>query len=154
MADTSLTFNEHDIHLITKELQGSPNNTPMKNNNIRKRDLQKELLEYKTEFYKLSIKDILENKSGDTLQKTDILLIIIILGNFKSKKDLKIKTTAKYFWLLVLKCKIFRINIFQNKYNSMTLCKLWRKIYKTNYQKLFQLIEDNKTEINKNKTLK
>ena len=36
----------------------------------------------------------------------------------------------------------------------MTLCKLWRKIYKTNYQKLFQLIEDNKTEINKNKTLK
>ena len=154
MADTSLTFNEHDIHLITKELQGSLNNTPMKNINIRKRDLQKELLEYKTDYYKLSIKDILENKNGDTLQKTDILLIIIILGNFKSKKDLKIKTTAKYFWLLVLKCKIFKINIFQNKYNSMNLCKLWRKIYKSNYQKLFQLIEDNKTEINNNKTLK
>ena len=47
MADTSLTFNEHDIHLITKELQGSQNNTPMKNINIRKRDLQRELLEYK-----------------------------------------------------------------------------------------------------------
>ena len=143
MADTSLTVNEHDIHLITKELQGSPNNTPMKNINIRKRDLQNEFLEYKTEFYKLSIKDILENKSGNSLQKTDILLIIIIIGNFKSKKDLKIKTTAQYFWLLILKCKIFRINIFQNKYNSMTLCKLWRKIYKTNYPKLFQLIEDN-----------
>ena len=154
MADTSLTFNEHDIHLITKELQGSPNNTPIKNINIRKRDLQKELLEYKTDYYKLSIKDILENKTGNTLQKTETLLIIFILGNFKSKKDLKIKTTSKYFWLLVLKCKIFRINIFQNKYNSMTLCKLWRKIYKTNFQKLFQLIEDTKAEINNNKTLK
>ena len=52
MVDTSLAFNEHDIHLITKELQSSPNNTPMKNINIRKRDLQKELLEYKADVYK------------------------------------------------------------------------------------------------------
>ena len=58
MVDATLTFNEHDIHLITKELQGSQNNTPLKNINFRKRDIQKELLEYKTEFYKSSIKDI------------------------------------------------------------------------------------------------
>ena len=154
MAESALTFNEHDIHLITKELQGSQNNTPMKNINIRKRDLQRELLEYKTEFYKLSIKDIIELKTADNLKKSDILLIVLILGNFKPKKDLKIKTTAKYFWLLVLKCKIFRVNIFQNKYNSMALCKLWRKLCKTNFQKLFQVIEENKTEIDNNKTLK
>lgn len=154
MVDTSLTFNEHDIHLITKELQGSHNNTPMKNIIFRKRDIQSELLEYKTEFYNLSIKDILEMNSGNPLKKSDILLIILILGNFKSKKNLKIKTTEKYFWLLVLKCKIFRINIFQNKYNSMALCKLWRKLCKSNFQKLFQLIDENKSEINHNKTLK
>ena len=147
MADISLTFNEHDIHLITKELQGSPNTTPMKSLHNRKRDLQKELLEFKTDSYKLSIKDILEQKTNDTLKKSEILLILLLLGNFIPKKDLKIKTTSKYFWLLVLKCKIFRVNIFQNKYNSRKLCK-------TNFQKLFQLIEENKTEINNNKTLK
>ena len=154
MADISLTFNEHDIHLITKELQGSLNNTPMKNFHNRKRDLQKELIEFKTEFYKSSIKDILEQNNNNTLQKSDILLIILILGNFAPKKGLSIKTTSKYFWLLVLKCKIFRVNIFQNKYNSMALCKLWRKLCKTNCQKLFQLIEETKTDINNNKTLK
>jgi hypothetical protein len=154
MVDTSLTFNEHDIHLITKELQGSPNNTPMKNINIHRRDLQKELLEYKVEFYKLTIKDILELNNDKTLKKSDILIIILILGNFKPKKDLKIKTTSKYFWLLVLKCKIFRVNIFQNKFSSMTLCKFWRKLYKANFQRIFQLIEDCKQEINMNKTLK
>lgn len=154
MVDASLTFNEHDIHLITKELQGSPNSTPMKNINIRRRDLQKELLEYRTDFYKLTIRDILELNTDNTLKKSDILLIILILGNFKPKKDLKIKTTSKYFWLLVLKCKIFRVNIFQNKYNSMTLCKFWRKLYKTNFLKIFQLIEEYKVEINNNKTLK
>jgi hypothetical protein len=154
MVDTSLTFKEHDIHLITKELQGSPNNTPMKNINIHRRDLQKELLEYKVEFYKLTIKDILELNNDKTLKKSDILIIILILGNFKPKKDLKIKTTSKYFWLLVLKCKIFRVNIFQNKFSSMTLCKFWRKLYKANFQRIFQLIEDCKQEINMNKTLK
>jgi hypothetical protein len=154
MVDTSLTFNEHDIHLISKELQGSPNNTPMKNINIHRRDLQKELLEYKVEFYKLTIKDILELNNDKTLKKSDILIIILILGNFKPKKDLKIKTTSKYFWLLVLKCKIFRVNIFQNKFSSMTLCKFWRKLYKANFQRIFQLIEDCKQEINMNKTLK
>jgi hypothetical protein len=154
MVDTSLTFNEHDIHLITKELQGSPNNTPMKNINIHRRDLQKELLEYKVEFYKLTIKDILVLNNDKTLKKGDILIIILILGNFKPKKDLKIKTTSKYFWLLVLKCKIFRVNIFQNKFSSMTLCKFWRKLYKANFQRIFQLIEDCKQEINMNKTLK
>ena len=154
MVDTSLTFNEHDIHLITKELQGSPNNTPMKNISIHRRDLQKELLEYKAEFYKLTIKDILELNTDNTLKKSDILLIILLLGNFKPKKDLKIKTTSKYFWLLVLKCKIFRVNIFQNKFSSMALCKFWRKLYKTNFQRIFKLIEDCKQEINMNKTLK
>jgi hypothetical protein len=154
MVDTSLTFNEHDIHLITKELQGSPNNTPMKNINIHRRDLQKELLEYKVEFYKLTIKDILELNNDKALKKSDILINIVILGNFKPKKDLKIKTTSKYFWLLVLKCKIFRVNIFQNKFSSMTLCKFWRKLYKANFQRIFQLIEDCKQEINMNKTLK
>ena len=154
MVDTALTFNEHDIHLITKELQGSQNNTPMKNINFRKRDIQKELLEYKTEFYKLSIREILDLKTGDILKKSEILQIILILGNFKPKRDLKIKTTAKYFWLIVLRCKIFRVNIFQNKYNSMALCKLWRKLCKSNFQKLFQLIEENKSYINNNKTLK
>jgi hypothetical protein len=154
MVDTSLTFNEHDIHLITKELQGSPNNTPMKNINIHRRDLQKELLEYKVEFYKLTIKDILELNNDKTLKKSDILIIILILGNFKPKKDLKIKTTSKYFWLLALKYKIFRVNIFQNKFSSMTLCKFWRKLYKANFQRIFQLIEDCKQEINMNKTLK
>ena len=154
MVDTALTFNEHDIHLITKELQGSQNNTPMKNINFLKRDIQKELLEYKTEFYKLSIREILDLKTGDILKKSEILQIILILGNFKPKRDLKIKTTAKYFWLIVLRCKIFRVNIFQNKYNSMALCKLWRKLCKSNFQKLFQLIEENKSYINNNKTLK
>ena len=154
MAETSLTFNEHDIHLITKELQGSPNNTPMKSINIHRRDLQKELLEYKADFCKLTMKEILELNTDNTLKKSDILLIILILGNFKPKKDLKIKTTSKYFWLLVLKCKIFRINIFQNKYSSMTLCKFWRKLYKANFQKIFQLLEEYKEVINKNKTLK
>jgi hypothetical protein len=103
MVDTSLTFNEHDIHLITKELQGSPNNTPMKNINIHRRDLQKELLEYKVEFYKLTIKDILELNNDKTLKKSDILIIILILGNFKPKKDLKIKTTSKYFLVTCIK---------------------------------------------------
>jgi hypothetical protein len=154
MVDTALTFNEHDIHLITKELQGSQNNTPMKNINFRKRDIQKELLEYKIEFYKLSIREILDLNTDHTLKKSEILQIILILGNFKPKRDLKIKTTAKYFWLIVLRCKIFRVNIFQNKYNSMALCKLWRKLCKSNFQKLFQLIEENKSYINNNKTLK
>lgn len=154
MAETSLTFNEHDIHLITKELQGSPNNTPMKNINILKRDLQKELLEYRPDFCKVTIKDIIEFNTDNNLKKSDILLIIIILGNFKPKKDLKIKTTSKYFWLLVLKCKIFRVNIFQNRYNSMTLCKMWRKLYKSNNQKIFQLLEEYKEVINNNKFLK
>ena len=154
MVDTALTFNEHDIHLITKELQGSQNNTPMKNINFRKRDIQKELLEYKTEFYKLSIREILDLKTGDILKKSEILQIILILGNFKPKRDLKIKTTAKYFWLIVLRCKIFRVNIFQNKYNSMALCKLWRKLYKSTFKKLYQLIKENKSYINNNKTLK
>jgi hypothetical protein len=126
----------------------------MKNINIHRRDLQKELLEYKVEFYKLTIKDILELYNDKTLKKSDILIIILILGNFKPKKDLKIKTTSKYFWLLVLKCKIFRVNIFQNKFSSMTLCKFWRKLYKANFQRIFQLIEDCKQEINMNKTLK
>jgi hypothetical protein len=126
----------------------------MKNINIHRRDLQKELLEYKVEFYKLTIKDILELNNDKTLKKSDILIIILILGNFKPKKDLKIKTTSKYFWLLVLKCKIFRVNIFQNKFSSMTLCKFWRKLYKANFQRIFQLIEDCKQEINMNKTLK
>ena len=36
----------------------------------------------------------------------------------------------------------------------MALCKLWRKLCKTNFQKLFQVIEENKTEIDNNKTLK
>jgi hypothetical protein len=126
----------------------------MKNINIHRRDLQKELLEYKVEFYKLTIKDILELNNDKTLKKSDILIIILILGNFKPKKDLKIKTTSKYFWLLVLKCKIFRVNNFQNKFSSMTLCKFWRKLYKANFQRIFQLIEDFKQEINMNKTLK
>jgi hypothetical protein len=126
----------------------------MKNINIHRRDLQKELLKYKVEFYKLTIKDILELNNNKTLKKGDILIIILILGNFKPKKDLKIKTTSKYFWLLVLKCKIFRVNIFQNKFSSMTLCKFWRKLYKANFQRIFQLIEDCKQEINMNKTLK
>jgi hypothetical protein len=126
----------------------------MKNINIHRRDLQKELLEYKVEFYKLTIKDILELNNDKTLKKSDILIIILILGNFKPKKDLKIRTTSKYFWLLVLKCKIFRVNIFQNKFSSMTLCKFWRKLYKANFQRIFQLIEDCKQEINMNKTLK
>jgi hypothetical protein len=126
----------------------------MKNINIHRRDLQKELLEYKVEFYKLTIKDILELNNDKTLKKSDILIIILILGNFKPKKDLKIKTTSKYFWLLVLKCKIFRVNIFQNKFSSMTLCKFWQKLYKANFQRIFQLIEDCKQEINMNKTLK
>ena len=30
MAETALTFNEHDIHLITKEIQGSLDNAPEK----------------------------------------------------------------------------------------------------------------------------
>ena len=69
MVDTSLAFNEHDIHLITKELQGSPNNTPMKSINIHRRDLQKELLEYKADFCKLTIKEILELNTDNTLKK-------------------------------------------------------------------------------------
>jgi len=154
MVDTSLTFNEHDIHLITKELQGSPNNTPMKNLKYLKRDLQKELLEFRPDFCKTTIKDIFEFNTNKVLKKSDILLTILILGNFKPKKDLKIKTSSKYYWLLVLKCKIFRVNIFQNKYNSMMLCRLWKKLYKSNSQKIYQLIEECKEEINNNKFLK
>ena len=154
MAEAALTFNEHDIHLITQELQGSPDNTPLKNTLFDKKDLQSELLEYKPDFCNLNINDILESSQNKLLTKSQILLIIIILGNFKPKNDLKIKNTSKYFWLLILKCKIFRVNIFQNKYNSNTLCKLWRKLYKVNMQKIYLLIEEHKNEINNNKYLK
>ena len=154
MAEAALTFNEHDIHLITQELQGSPDNTPLKNTLFDKKDLQSELLEYKPDFCNLNINDILESSQNKLLTKSQILLIIIILGNFKPKNDLKIKNTSKYFWLLILKCKIFRVNIFQNKYNSNTLCKLWRKLYKVNMQKIYLLIEEHKNEINNNKFLK
>ena len=154
MAEAALTFNEHDIHLITQELQGSPDNTPLKNTFFDKKDLQSELLEYKPDFCNLNINDILESSQNKLLTKSQILLIIIILGNFKPKNDLKIKNTSKYFWLLILKCKIFRVNIFQNKYNSNTLCKLWRKLYKVNMQKIYLLIEEHKNEINNNKYLK
>ena len=154
MAEAALTFNEHDIHLITQELQGSPDNTPLKNTLFDKKDLQSELLEYKPDFCNININDILEASQNKLLTKSQILLIIIILGNFKPKNDLKIKNTSKYFWLLILKCKIFRVNIFQNKYNSNTLCKLWRKLYKVNMQKIYLLIEEHKNEINNNKFLK
>ena len=154
MAEAALTFNEHDIHLITQELQGSPDNTPLKNTLFDKKDLQSELLEYKPDFCNININDILDSSQNKLLTKSQILLIIIILGNFKPKNDLKIKNTSKYFWLLILKCKIFRVNIFQNKYNSNTLCKLWRKLYKVNMQKIYLLIEEHKNEINNNKFLK
>ena len=154
MAEAGLTFNEHDIHLITQELQGSPPNTPVKNILFNKKDFQSELLEYKPDFINFNINDILTSIKDKLLTKSQILLIILILGNFKPKSDIKIKNTSKYYWLLVLKCKIFRINIFQNKYTSSTLCKLWRKLYKTNSQKIYQLIEEHKNIINENKTLK
>ena len=153
MAEVALTFNEHDIHLITQELQGSPNNTPTKNILFDKKDFQSELLEFTPDFMSINISDILSSIKDKFLSKSQILLIILILGNFKPKSDIKIKNTSKYFWLLILKCKIFRVNIFQNKYNSSTLCKLWRKLYKTNSQKIYQLIEEHKNIINKNKTL-
>ena len=154
MAETALTFNEHDIHLITKELQGSLDNTPVKNTLFHKKDLQSELLEYKPDFCNMNINEILYSCQNKHLTKSQILLIIIILGNFKPKVDLKIKNTSKYFWLQVLKCKIFRVNIFNNKYNSSTLCKLWRKLYKVNMQKICLLIEEHKNEINNNQFLK
>ena len=37
MVESALTFNEHDIHLITKELQGSPDNTPIKDTLFQKK---------------------------------------------------------------------------------------------------------------------
>ena len=138
MVDSALTFNEHDIHLITKELQISPDNSPIKN----------------TLFNNINIREILDSSKNKVLTKSDILLIIIILGNFKPKIDLKIKNTSKFFWLQVLKCKIFRVNIFQNKYNSSSLCKLWRKLYKVNMQKIYILISEHKNKINENKFLK
>ena len=154
MVESALTFNEHDIHLITKELQFSPDNSPIKNNLIDKQDLQSELLEYKPDFCNINIHDILDSSQNKHLTKSQILLIILILGNFKPKIDLKIKNTSKFFWLQILKCKIFRVNIFQNKFNSSTLCKLWRKLYKVNMQKIYQLITEHKNEINDNKFLK
>ena len=102
----------------------------------------------------MNINEILDSCQNKHLTKSQILLIIIILGNFKPKVDLKIKNTSKYFWLQVLKCKIFRVNIFNNKYNSSTLCKLWRKLYKVNMQKICLLIEEHKNEINNNQFLK
>ena len=154
MADFSLTFNEHDIHLITKELQGSPDNTPVKNTLFNKKDLQSDLLEYKPDFCNISINDILDSCQNKPLTKSQILLILIILGNLKPKTDIKIKSTSKYFWLQILKCKIFRVNIFKNKYNSSTLCKFWRKLFKVNMQKIYQLIEEHKNDINNNQFLK
>ena len=154
MVDSALTFNEHDIHLITKELQISPDNSPVKNTLFNKKDLQSELLEYKPDFCNINISEILDSSKNKVLTKSDILLIIIILGNFKPKIDLKIKNTSKFFWLQVLKCKIFRVNIFQNKYNSSSLCKLWRKLYKVNMQKIYILISEHKNKINENKFLK
>ena len=154
MAEFALTFNEHDIHLITKELQGSPDNTPVKNTLFNKKDLQSDLLEYKPDFCNININDILDSCQNKSLTKSQILLILIILGNFKPKNDIKIKSTSKYFWLQILKCKIFRVNIFKNKYNSSTLCKFWRKLYKVNMQKIYQLIEEHKNEINNNQFLK
>ena len=154
MVDSALTFNEHDIHLITKELQISPDNSPIKNTLFNKKDLQSELLEYKPDFCNINISEILDSSKNKVLTKSDILLIIIILGNFKPKIDLKIKNTSKFFWLQVLKCKIFRVNIFQNKYNSSSLCKLWRKLYKVNMQKIYILISEHKNKINENKFLK
>ena len=111
MAEFALTFNEHDIHLITKELQGSPDNTPVKNTLFNKKDLQSDLLEYKPDFCNININDILDSCQNKPLTKSQILLILIILGNFKPKNDIKIKSTSKYFWLQILKCKILRINI-------------------------------------------
>ena len=154
MVDSALTFNEHDIHLITKELQISPDNSPVKNTLFNKKDLQSELLEYKPDFCNINISEILDSSKNKVLTKSDILLIIIILGNFKPKIDLKIKNTSKFFWLQVLKCKIFRVNIFQNKYNSSSLGKLWRKLYKVNMQKIYILISEHKNKINENKFLK
>lgn len=157
MAENSLVFNEHEIRLIAGEIQGgSAANSPIKNNYLERRDIQKELLEFESPFSGLSISDILVSSSNSTLRKSDILHILLILGSFKSSNnDLKIKTTSKYFWLLVLKCKIFRINIFQNKYNSMTLCKLWRSFQKLkDINGVFQLIQETKEVINKNKNLK
>ena len=154
MVDSALTFNEHDIHLITKELQISPDNSPVKNTLFNKKDLQSELLEYKPDFCNINISEILDSSKNKVLTKSDILLIIIILGNFKPKIDLKIKNTSKFFWLQVLKCKIFCVNIFQNKYNSSSLCKLWRKLYKVNMQKIYILISEHKNKINENKFLK
>ena len=154
MVESALTFNEHDIHLITKELQGSPDNTPIKDTLFQKKDLQSELLEFRPDFCNMSINDILDSCPDKNLTKSQILLIIIILGNFKPKIDIKIKNTSKFFWLQVLKCKIFRVNIFKNKYNSSSLCKLWRKLYKVNMQKIYQLINEHKKEINENKFLK
>ena len=154
MADSALTFNEHDIHLITKELQISPDNTPVKDTLFHKKDLQSELLEFKPDFCNININEILDSCQSKPLTKSQILLIIIILGNFKPKVDLKIKNTSKFFWLQVLKCKIFRVNVFQNKYNSSSLCKLWRKLYKVNMQKIYLLINEHKNEINENKFLK
>ena len=138
MAEFALTFNEHDIHLITKELQGSPDNTPVKNTLFNKKDLQSDLLEYKPDFCNININDILDSCQNKPLTKSQILLILIILGNFKPKNDIKIKSTSKYFWLQILKCKIFRVN----------------KLYKVNMQKIYQLIEEHKNEINNNQFLK
>ena len=149
MADTSLLFNEHDIHLITKELQGSTNNTPMK---TLRRDIQKELLDFKSPFNSLSINDILILNKNSYLQKSDILLIILILGTFN---NLKAKSTSKYFWHIVLKCKIFRVTIFKNMLNSMSLCKIWRKFNRNkDLHKIFQLIYSNREEINTKNRLK
>ena len=147
MAEFALTFNEHDIHLITKELQGSPDNTPIKNTLFNKKDLQSDLLEYKPDFCNININDILDSCQNKPLTKSQILLILIILGNFKPKNDIKIKSTSKYFWLQILKCKIFRVNIFKNKYNSSTLCKFWRKLYKVNMQKIYLLLVEVYLEI-------
>ena len=154
MADFSLTFNEHDIHLITKELQGSPDNTPVKNTLFNKKDLQSDLLEYKPDFCNNNINDIFDSSPNKPLTKSQILLILLILGNFKPKTDIKTKSTSKYFWVQILKCKIFRVNIFKNKYNSSTLCKFWRKLFKVNMQKIYQLIEEHKNDINNNQFLK
>ena len=87
MVESALTFNEHDIHLITKELQGSPDNTPIKDTLFQKKDLQSELLEFRPDFCNMSINDILDSCPDKNLTKSQILLIIIILGNFKPKID-------------------------------------------------------------------
>ena len=69
MAETALTFNEHDIHLITKELQGSLDNTPVKNTLFHKKDLQSELLEYKPDFCNMNINEILDSCQNKHLTK-------------------------------------------------------------------------------------